>query len=58
MKNDDTSVPELFHILAGWFYKNDCEMLKHEGIFRVTGVHKEIRLLELHLSQGHYDYLN
>ena len=49
-------VPLIFEVLAGFFLNNE-EMIKTEGIFRINGSEKKIRELELHLSQGNYNFL-
>ena len=50
------STPLIFWLLAGYFRKND-EHIKSEGIFRVNGSEPAIRDLELHMSQGNFNYL-
>ena len=50
------STPLIFWLLAGYFRKNE-ENIKSEGIFRVNGSEPAIRELELHMSQGNFNYL-
>ena len=49
--------PLIFWLLAGYFRSN-LERFKVEGLFRITGSDKAIRILELHLSQENFPYLN
>ena len=50
------STPLIFWLLAGYFRKNE-EYIKTEGIFNVNGSKPYIRELELHMSQGNFNYL-
>ena len=53
----DDKAPLIFWILAG-YYRNDPEKFKAEGLFRITSSNKEVRKLELHMSQENFPYLN
>jgi hypothetical protein len=49
-------VPEIFLVLVSYFEINS-ESYSTEAIFRKAGATDEVNRLQLHMSQGNYQYL-
>jgi hypothetical protein len=54
--HDLQSVPQIFHLLVGYFQHNP-ETLKTVGLFRIAAKDQDVQRLETHLSMGNYHRL-
>ena len=53
-----SEVPRIFHLIAGFFRKNNREHMRPLGIFRVTASKEDLQALETHMAEGNFAYLN